>query len=200
MRKTIGERKRRPVPSAILFDRDATLVADVPYNTDPDLVVPMPGALPTLERLRGLGVPIGVVTNQSGVGLGLITEGQLEAVNSRVEQILGPFDTWQVCPHAPENRCHCRKPQPGLVLAACRDLGVQPEDVVVIGDIGKDMEAARRAGARGILVPTPVTLRPEILDAPAVAGDLSSAVTLALGPQMVHAILTCDLPSSWSAA
>lgn len=200
MRKTIGERKRRPVPSAILFDRDATLVADVPYNTDPDLVVPMPGALPTLERLRRLGIPIGVVTNQSGVGLGLITEGQLEAVNSRVEQILGPFDTWQVCPHAPENRCHCRKPQPGLVLAACRDLGVQPEDVVVIGDIGKDMEAARRAGARGILVPTPVTLRPEILDAPAVAGDLSSAVTLALGPQMMHATLACDLPSSWSAA
>jgi phosphoglycolate phosphatase-like HAD superfamily hydrolase len=58
---------------------------------------------------------------------------------------------------------------------------------VVIGDIGKDMEAARRAGARGIMVPTPVTLRSEILAAPAVAGDLASAVTLALGPDMLDA-------------
>jgi histidinol-phosphate phosphatase family protein len=186
MRNTIGERERRPVPSAILFDRDGTLVEDVPYNTDPDLVVPMPGALQTLRRLRALGIACGVVTNQSGVGLGLIAEHELRAVNARIEEILGPFDTWQVCPHAPEDRCECRKPKPGLVQAACRDLGIQPEDAVVIGDIGKDMEAARRAGSRGIMVPTPITLRPEILGAPAVAGDLSSAVMLALGPELAH--------------
>ncbi|WP_307112580.1 D-glycero-alpha-D-manno-heptose-1,7-bisphosphate 7-phosphatase [Sinomonas atrocyanea] len=201
MRKTNGERKQRPVPSAILFDRDGTLVADVPYNTDPDLVVPMPGALQTLGRLRALGIACGVVTNQSGVGLGLITERELRAVNDRIERILGPFDTWQVCPHAPEDRCECRKPKPGLVHAACRDLEVEPEDVVVIGDIGKDMEAARRAGARGILVPTPVTLRPEILAAPAVAGDLSSAVMLALGPEPVHSTGSGgEAPSLGSAA
>jgi histidinol-phosphate phosphatase family protein len=187
METTNGTRARRPIPSAVLFDRDGTLVADVPYNTDPELVRPMPGALETLDRLRALGIPTGVVSNQSGVALGLITERQLSAVNQRVDELLGPFDTWRVCPHAPEDRCDCRKPKPGLVRAACRDLGLEPRDVVVIGDIGKDMEAARRAGARGIMVPTPVTLRSEILAAPTVAGDLASAVTLALGPDMLDA-------------
>lgn len=174
--------KRARVPAAVLFDRDGTLVVDVPYNGDPALVRPVPGARQTLERLRSLGVRTGVVTNQSGVALGLLEPDDVRAVNARIEDLLGPFDTWQICPHAPQDRCRCRKPKGGLVVAACRELGLSPHDVVVIGDIGADMGAARHAGARGIMVPSPATLRREILDAPAVAGDLWSAVTLALGP------------------
>lgn len=163
-------------PQAVLFDRDDTLIADVPYNGDPDAVAPIPGAREELARLRAAELKVGVVTNQSGVARGFITDAQMRAVNRRVEELLGPFDTWQVCPHGPADACSCRKPRPGLVLAAAMDLGVAPDRCVVIGDIGSDMGAAHAAGAHGILVPTPVTLLHEIEAAPEVAGTLGEAV------------------------
>jgi len=119
---------------------------------------------------------VGVVSNQSGVGRGLLTAGQVAAVNRRVDDLLGPFDTWQVCPHAPEAGCGCRKPAPGLVTAAARDLGVAPWECVVIGDIGSDVQAAVRAGARAVLVPTPVTRSVEIEAAEHIAPSLEAAV------------------------
>ena len=173
---------RTSLPSAVLFDRDGTLVVDVPYNTDPARVEPMPGAVAAVRRLREAGLPLGVVSNQSGVARGLITPDQLEAVNARVDELLGPFDTWQVCPHGPADGCPCRKPQPGLVLAAAQALGVRPADLVVIGDIGADMGAARAAGARAVLVPTGVTREEEVREAPQVAGTLTEAVALVLDP------------------
>ncbi|WP_138443994.1 D-glycero-alpha-D-manno-heptose-1,7-bisphosphate 7-phosphatase [Sinomonas susongensis] len=174
-------------PAAVLFDRDGTLVHDVPYNRDPQMVSPVPGASEALGRLRAAGVRTGVVTNQSGIGRGLMGSVDVYRVNRRVDELLGPFDVWRVCPHHPEQGCRCRKPRPGLVLSACRALRVAPEDVVVVGDIGTDMEAAGRAGARGILVPTPVTLPEEVEAAPAVAPDLLSAVMLALGESVESA-------------
>ncbi|GGL51083.1 D-glycero-alpha-D-manno-heptose-1,7-bisphosphate 7-phosphatase [Planomonospora parontospora] len=168
-------------PAAILFDRDGTLVKDVPYNRRPELVEPVPGAREVLDRLRRAGVRVGVVTNQSGVARGLIGAEELAAVNGRVEELLGPFDVWAVCPHGDADGCGCRKPAPGLVLRAAEELGADPRDCVVIGDIGRDVEAARAAGARGILVPTEVTLPEEVAAAPEVAPDLSAAVALALG-------------------
>ena len=166
---------------AVLFDRDDTLVADVPYNGDPRLVRPMPGAVEALQRVRALGIPVGVVSNQSGIGRGLITAEQVAAVNERVGQLLGPFDVWEVCPHVAEDRCACRKPQPGMLLSAARRLGVDPARAVYIGDIGADMTAATAAGCRGILVPTGITLPAEVRAAPAVAADITEAVTLCLG-------------------
>jgi histidinol-phosphate phosphatase family protein len=160
----------------VLFDRDGTLVVDVPYNTDPDLVEPMPTATAAVAALRAAGVKVGVVSNQSGVARGLITPAQLGAVNARVEEIFGPFDTWQVCPHGPDDGCPCRKPQPGLVLAGAAALGVDPVDVVVVGDIGSDMGAAAAAGARAVLVPTAVTRTEEVQRAPATAATLAEAV------------------------
>ncbi|MEO3810632.1 HAD-IIIA family hydrolase [Sphaerisporangium sp. B11E5] len=167
-------------PAAVLFDRDGTLIVDVPYNSDPALVRPVPGAREALDRLRGAGVPIGVVTNQAGVAKGLIGEDSLREVNMRVEELLGPFGVWAVCPHDDGDGCDCRKPLPGLVLRAAAALGVAPADCVVIGDIGRDMGAARAAGARGILVPTPVTLPEEVAAAPEVAADLTAAVDAVL--------------------
>ncbi|WP_432925138.1 D-glycero-alpha-D-manno-heptose-1,7-bisphosphate 7-phosphatase [Microbispora sp. CA-135349] len=167
-------------PAAVLFDRDGTLVYDVPYNSDPDRVEPVAGAREALDRLRAEGVPIGVVTNQSGVAKGLIAPEALRAVNDRVEALLGPFDVWEICPHDDGDGCDCRKPAPGLVLRAARRLGVPPDECVVIGDIGRDVEAARAAGARGVLVPTPETLLEEIAAAPEVASDLAEAIDLVL--------------------
>jgi D-glycero-D-manno-heptose 1,7-bisphosphate phosphatase len=172
---------------AVLFDRDGTLVHDVPYNADPDLVAPVDDAREVLDALRSAGVRVGVVSNQSGIARGLITPAQLDAVNARVSELLGPFDTWQVCPHGSTDGCACRKPAPGLVLAAAAALGVDPSECVVVGDIGADVGAALAAGARAVLVPTPVTRSEEVEHArehALVAHDLREAVVLALGEQV----------------
>nr|WP_255434925.1 HAD family hydrolase [Cellulosimicrobium sp. TH-20] len=160
----------------MLLDRDGTLVHDVPYNGDPAAVRPVEGARAVLDDLRARGVRLGVVSNQSGVGRGLLTRAQVDAVNARVEELLGPFDTWQVCPHAPDDACACRKPGPGLVLAAAADLGVEPWRCAVVGDIGADVGAALAAGATPVLVPTPVTRAEEVAAAPRVVPDLAAAV------------------------
>jgi HAD superfamily hydrolase (TIGR01662 family) len=163
-------------PAAVLFDRDGTLVVDVPYCGDPDLVTPVPTARPALSLLREAGIPVGVVSNQSGIARGLLRRAQVDAVNRRVDELLGPFATWQICPHGPDDGCACRKPAPGMVLAAAVQLGVAPHDVAVVGDIGADIGAAEAAGARSVLVPTPVTLPEEIDAAPVVRPDLLAAV------------------------
>lgn len=168
------------VPEAVLLDRDGTLVHDVPYNGEPDRVSPVEGAREALDRLRAAGVRLGVVTNQSGVARGLLTREQVDAVNARVAQLLGPFDTWQVCPHGPDRDCACRKPAPGMVQAACADLGVPPERCALVGDIGADVEAALAAGATPVLVPTRVTRPHEVAAAPHRAADLAAAVDLLL--------------------
>jgi histidinol-phosphate phosphatase family protein len=161
---------------AVLFDRDGTLVVDVPYNGDPDRVIPVPGARAALERLRAAGVPLAMVTNQSAVARGLATAGQVAAVNQRVEELLGPFAAVEVCHHGPDDGCRCRKPAPGMILRGAAALGVNPRRCVVIGDIGSDVDAARAAGARPILVPTPVTRRQEVAAAARRAATLTQAV------------------------
>ena len=174
--------RRSSPPAAVFLDRDGTLVLDVPYNGDPAQVQPVPGAAGALARLRDAGVPLALVSNQSGVARGLLTMAQMEAVNERLEELVGPLGPWMMCPHAPEDGCGCRKPAPGLVLAAAAALGVDPADCAVIGDIGADMGAAQAAGARGILVPTPATRPEEVLDASEVADTLDEAVDLLVGP------------------
>jgi histidinol-phosphate phosphatase family protein len=180
--KTAGAGTRGfELPAAVLIDRDGTLVEDVPYNGDPNEVRPLPGARRALNRLRREGIPVAVVSNQSGVARGLISEDQLQAVNQRVDELLGPFAGWTYCPHGPDEGCDCRKPRPGLILKAAELLGVEPERCAVIGDIGADIDAARAAGARAVLVPTKVTRREEIAAAPEVATDLETAVDLLIG-------------------
>jgi histidinol-phosphate phosphatase family protein len=169
------------VPEAVLFDRDGTLVVDVPYNGDPEKVEAMPGAKEALARLRAAGIPTAMISNQSGVARRIITDDQVGAVNERVAELLGPIGPAFVCPHGPDDGCACRKPAPGMVIDAARALGVDPTQVAVIGDIAADVEAARAAGARGVLVPTEVTRPEEIVSADEVAPDISSAVDVLLG-------------------
>jgi histidinol-phosphate phosphatase family protein len=165
---------------AVLLDRDGTLIRDVPYNGDPSRVVAMPSARAALDRLRSAGLRLAVVSNQSGVGRGLLTLEQVGAVNRRVEELLGPLDGFFVCPHVAADGCECRKPQPGLVVQAAAALGVAPSACAVIGDIGADVEAARRSGARAILVPTPTTRADEVEGAPETAATLLDATDLLL--------------------
>jgi histidinol-phosphate phosphatase family protein len=172
------------VPAAVLFDRDGTLVHDVPYNADPAAVRPVPGAREAMDRLRDIGIPVGVVTNQSGVARGLISCEQLEQVNTRVTELLGPFDAWSICRHGEDDGCDCRKPAPGLVKDAAAQLGVPVDRCVVIGDTAADVTAAAAAGARGILVPTARTLRQEIRSAPEVAPNITAAVERSLSGRL----------------
>jgi histidinol-phosphate phosphatase family protein len=178
------EARRRPPrarrPRAVLFDRDGTLVVDVPYNGDPTRVELAPGARQAIDRLRDAGVALAIVSNQSGVGRGLLTLGDVAAVNRRIEELLGPLGPWLVCPHGPHDGCDCRKPAPGLVLRAAAMLGVGPEDCVVIGDTGADVEAARTAGARAVLIPNAATRHEEIAAADEVAPDLERAINRVL--------------------
>ena len=136
-----------PRPCAVLFDRDETIVVDVPFNGDPERVEPAPNAKALLDRLRAAGLPLAVVSNQSGIGRGLITSAQVDAVNRRIDQLLGPFAGFFVCPHSPDDACECRKPKPQLIIDAARALRVDPACCVVVGDRESDVEAARSAGA-----------------------------------------------------
>jgi HAD superfamily hydrolase (TIGR01662 family) len=161
---------------AVLFDRDGTLIRDVPYNGDPSMVAPLPGARQALDRLRLAGIRVGVISNQSGVGRGLISMKQVDSVNRRIEEILGPMDVWAVCPHAPGEGCPCRKPAPGLIDQAAEKLAMPPTRCAVIGDTGGDVDAATAAGARPVLVPNTVTRPEEVRSAPELAADLDAAV------------------------
>lgn len=166
----------RPRPKAVLFDRDDTLIVDVPYNGDPERVEPVPGAHAALERLRAANVPVGVVSNQSGIARGVLTPDDVVAVHGRMEALLGPLGPLEYCPHGPDDGCACRKPAPGLIERAAARLGVAPSDCAVIGDIGSDVGAALAAGARPILVPTARTRPEEVAAAPEVAVDLAEAL------------------------
>ncbi len=146
-------------PCAVLFDRDETIVVDVPFNGDPERVQPVPGARALLDRLRAAGLPLAVVSNQSGIGRGLITTEQVDAVNARVDELLGPFAGFFVCPHASKDGCRCRKPEPKLIFDAARALGVDPRCCVVVGDRESDVEAARKAGAVPLRVAGPSGLQ-----------------------------------------
>jgi D-glycero-D-manno-heptose 1,7-bisphosphate phosphatase len=95
------------------------------------------------------------VSNQSGVGRGYITMEQVDAVNRRVDELLGPFAGFFVCPHAPEDDCECRKPKPKLILDAAHALGIDPQLCVVVGDRESDVQAARNAGAIPVKIDGP---------------------------------------------
>ncbi len=167
----------RGLPDLVLFDRDGTLVHDVPYNGDPALARAVPGARAAVHSLRACGVRVGMVTNQSGVGSGRLTEDQVHAVNRRVAELVGPFDVVETCLHTADAGCGCRKPAPGMVESACNALDLLPARCIVIGDIGSDVDAARAAGAVGVLVPTPATRPAEVEAALLTEPDLTSAAS-----------------------
>jgi HAD superfamily hydrolase (TIGR01662 family) len=194
-RRLVRDGAGAPVPApplAVLLDRDGTLVHDVPYNKDPALVLPLPGVRRALDRLRAHGVRLAIVSNQSGVARGLVTEGDVAAVMARTCERLGPIDAVRWCPHGPDDGCACRKPAPGLLLDAAAALDVDPLRCALIGDIGADVEAAAAAGMRGILVPTPVTRPAEVAAASERSATFSDAVDLLLADAPIPALRVED--------
>jgi D-glycero-D-manno-heptose 1,7-bisphosphate phosphatase len=141
----------------VLLDRDDTIIVDRPYLDDPDRIEFLPGAVAGLRRMTELGLGIAVLTNQSGVGRGLISAATLAAIHERLCRLVaaggGRIDAVFHCPHTPADGCACRKPAPGLLDRAQRELGFGFWDVFVAGDRWSDVEAGRRRGAVTLWVP-----------------------------------------------
>ncbi|KAB0618998.1 D-glycero-alpha-D-manno-heptose-1,7-bisphosphate 7-phosphatase [Castellaniella defragrans] len=148
---------------AVFLDKDGTVLQDVPYNADPGRMRFEPGARAGLARLARLGMPLIVISNQPGIGLGKIAPQDLVAVRNRLSDMFreagAALAGFYYCPHHPRATvaryaclCACRKPAPGLLrlAAACHDVDLRQSWFV--GDILDDVEAGRRAGCRTILL------------------------------------------------
>jgi D-glycero-D-manno-heptose 1,7-bisphosphate phosphatase len=139
---------------AICLDRDGTLIEDVGYPRDPAKVRLVAGAAEALGILKNHGFLLVLISNQSGIGRGIITQQEADRVHQRVIQNLAAekimLDGAYYCPHAPEAGCGCRKPSPGLLHQASLELGFTLARSYMIGDKPSDVEAGWRAGCRTI--------------------------------------------------
>jgi D-sedoheptulose 7-phosphate isomerase len=142
----------------VVLDRDGTLIVERHYLADPALVELYPGTAAGLRHLRELGLGLLVITNQSAIGRGMLDEARLEAIHGRLRELLARegvrLDGIYHCPHVPEAGCACRKPLPGLLDRAARDLGFDPRAAFVIGDKRCDLDLGRAVGATALLVRT----------------------------------------------
>lgn len=147
-----------PTAAAVLLDRDGCIIRERHYLHDPAGVELIPGALEGLRLLRDLGLPLVLVTNQSGVGRGLFRRADVQAVHARLEALLAEGGVRlagiYTCPHRPEDGCACRKPATGLAECAAQDLGLAPARCFVVGDKRCDVDLGLAWGARSLLVRT----------------------------------------------
>jgi histidinol-phosphate phosphatase family protein len=141
---------------AVCLDRDGTVIEDVGYPRDPGEVWLLPGAGEALAELRRQGFLLILVSNQSGIGRGLVTRDEAEQVHRQVVSALAKFgvrlDGAYYCPHAPEERCPCRKPSPQMLLRAAEEFAFDPSRSFMVGDKPSDVAAGKQAGCRTILL------------------------------------------------
>ena len=143
----------------VILDRDGTINHDSgDYIKSPAEWTPIPGSLEAIARLHQADYRVVVATNQSGIGRGLFDTQALFAIHDKLQRALGQvggrIDAFFFCPHKPDDGCRCRKPQPGMLIEVARRFNVPIEDVFMVGDSRKDLEAAAAAGARPVLVLT----------------------------------------------
>jgi D-glycero-D-manno-heptose 1,7-bisphosphate phosphatase len=145
-------------PRYVLLDRDGTILEERSYLREVEGVALIDRAAAGLRRLREMGLGLVVITNQSGIGRGMIEPGELAAIHERMRELLRAegveLDGLYFCPHRPDEGCACRKPGTGLVEAAAAALGFEPAETVVIGDKPSDLALAEALGVPGILVTT----------------------------------------------
>ena len=169
----------------VFLDRDGTLNPDPGYIGSPDQFELFPGVATALARLTRAGARLVVVTNQSGVGRGLFSAADLDAIHVKLRRLLldagVTLDAIYVCPHHPDARCACRKPETGMVDQAVRELEIDLSRSYLIGDHAKDMELAKRVGAKRVWVTTSEhgagALSESGEDAAVVVPSLENAVT-----------------------
>lgn len=168
----------------VLLDRDGTMVVDRVYLDNAAGLEFLPGAADGLQMLYAHGYRLVVITNQSGVGRGLFSLERLHEMNARLAEMVveagARLEGIYFCPHAPEEQCACRKPAPGLILQAARELGFDPAAAVVIGDKDSDLESGRRVGAMTVLIAADKPSVEARVKADAVAADLVGAASAVL--------------------
>jgi D-glycero-D-manno-heptose 1,7-bisphosphate phosphatase len=181
----MSEPKRR----AVFLDRDGTLNQDVDFLTEVEQLHILPGVPQALRRLREAGFLLIVVTNQSAIARGLLTEEKLAFIHAEMERRLAAegtrLDAFYYCPHLPDGRverfaraCDCRKPAAGLFRRAARDWGIDAAHSYAVGDSERDVQAGRTAGCFSIMVGGGRSA-----DAHAHAADLAGAADIILDRQ-----------------
>ena len=181
----IGSRSSRP---AVFLDRDGVLVEDVHYLTDASQLKLLPGVTTTLSALQDQFLVV-VVTNQSGIARGFLTEENLTTIHTEMVRMLADegvrVDALYYCPHLPEAtvpgygiECECRKPMPGMLLQAAKDWPIDLSQSFMVGDSLRDIQASHSAGVRGVMVAgNGSDVNPQTQVAP----DLAEAAKLILG-------------------
>lgn len=174
--------------AAVFLDRDGTLVEDLGYLTSAEYLALLPGVPRALRRLRSAGLLLVVVTNQSAVARGMLTEEELRRINDALQAMLAQqgagVDDFFYCPHLPDGElaqyakvCRCRKPLPGLLVQAAEKWGIDLAGSFMVGDSPRDVEAGRNAGCSTILLT--LADHPECA-ADAIARDLGEAADMIL--------------------
>jgi len=176
---------------AVFCDRDGTICRDLVYLSDPDKLELLPGVTEALRRLQAAGFLLIVVTNQSGIARGYMTEQTLAQIHERLHELLENQGIRMTaiyhCPHLPDGRlpeyrqaCSCRKPEPGMLLRAAREHGIDLARSYMVGDTISDIQAGRRAGCRSIWLQPEPSINPMDHLAPdcpdVVVADLTAAV------------------------
>lgn len=141
---------------AILLDRDGTINVDHGYMHDPTLLEFLPGVVEALQRLQGEGYTLIIITNQSGIGRGYFSEQQyntfsdalINALSTQGVEIAATY----MCPHAPSEECHCRKPYPYMPLRAIEEFDIDPKASYMFGDKASDVECGEAAGLTSRLI------------------------------------------------
>ena len=152
-----------PKRRAVFIDKDGTLIPDIPYNVNPELIEIDSSTLEGLALIKAKGFLLIIVSNQSGVAKGYFKEEALQKVGTKISDLLRgqnlQLDGFYYCPHSEQGivppytiPCDCRKPEPGMLLKAATDLYIDLEQSWMIGDILNDVEAGNRARCRSILI------------------------------------------------
>lgn len=181
---------------AVFLDRDGTIIEDVGYMNSPEQIQFIPGSIEAIKKLKEAGYKVVVITNQAGIARGLITEDMLQTIDKVLHKwILNGgthLDGIYYCPHHPEHGvypykqvCECRKPHPGLIRKAQKDLNIDLSQSFMIGDKATDVEAGKRAGTKTIFVMTGrgKNEKEKIVEKPDhIAENLNQAVNWILNP------------------
>lgn len=184
-------------PDAVFLDRDGTVIEDAHYIKSPDQVRLIPGAAEAVRRINDAKIRVIVVTNQSGIGRGLITVDDYHAVTERFNQLLAEhgahIDASYFCPDHPEQTgpSTCRKPATKMFEDAIRDFELSPAKVAYLGDRWRDVAAAKTLGGRGIMISSPMTTPEDRRKAEGgqieTAPSLSAAIDMLFGLTARHA-------------
>ncbi len=155
-------------PAIVFLDRDGTIIEDMHFISRPDDVRVLPGAAEAIARLNREGIPVVVVTNQSGIGRGYFGTEEYEKVNERIAAELARadarIDAVYHCPHAPDGNdpCPCRKPGTALFAEALARFGIPGSRAAFVGDKVRDVSPALPFGGTGYLLVTPVTTAEDV--------------------------------------